>query len=250
MDLVSLRFIYRGLKARYRDHRTELVALISSLRQDDVAIDVGANKGSFTFSLARSVPNGAVFAFEPQPVLAEYLKVVTRSAQLANVIVEGVGLSDRAGVMKLSIPGDGGPSPGATLESRPTWEQSCGLDVPITTLDEYFKDERRRIGAIKIDVEGHEMAVLRGGEKVIRVNQPTIVCEIERRHMSHGNVETVLDYFRSIGYDGFFVHRSVLIPISEFDAVSHQVEDGERFWDGKDYCNNFVLRPSVSPGNP
>lgn len=244
MDLVSLRFIYRGLKSRYRDHRSEMGALVSALGQGDVAVDVGANKGSFTFSLARAVPKGLVFAFEPQLILADYLKIATRSARLSNVVVEAVGVSDKAGAMNLSIPGDGESSPGATLESHlSTVEQCRVLTVPVTTLDEYFKDQPRRIGAIKIDVEGHEMSVLRGGEKTLCAHKPVIVCEIERRHVSHGNVETVLDYFRSIEYDGFFVHRSSLIPISQFDPAKHQPEDGERFWDRKDYCNNFVMRP-------
>jgi hypothetical protein len=32
------------------------------------------------------------------------------------------------------------------------------------------------------------------------------------------------------------------LPISRFDAAVHQRQDGEWFWKGRDYCNNFVFR--------
>ena len=82
------RFIYRGLKARYRDQRLELRALTQTLRSTDIAIDVGANKGSYLWSLSKAVPRGRVVAFEPQPLLADYLRQACQRAGLTNVQVE------------------------------------------------------------------------------------------------------------------------------------------------------------------
>ena len=115
------------------------------------------------------------------------------------------------------------------------------MTVPVFSLDTYFAGEKHSIGAIKIDVEGHELSVLRGAQDILASHTPLVVCECESRHMTEGNVLTVLDYFRSLSYDGFFVHRSRLRPIAEFKREIHQREQGRRFWDSPDYCNNFVM---------
>ena len=244
MNSLTARFLYRGWRARFRDHKAEITALTSALGRWDIAVDVGANKGSFLPALSRAVPQGTVYAFEPQPTLANYLKLAVASARLSNVVVEPKGVSDRAGALTLGIPGEGESSPGASFEEPVRLGARCRLlEVPVCTLDQYFADERRRIGAIKIDVEGHEMRTLRGSENLIRTHKPTIVCESEGRHMPGRSVETVLDYFRSLGYDGFFVHRSRLIPIAQFNPARHQRAVGEGYWNDKDYCNNFVMTP-------
>jgi hypothetical protein len=95
---------------------------------------------------------------------------------------------------------------------------------------------------MKIDVEGHELAVFRGARETLRRDSPVLVFECENRHISGDDVFMVLDYLRSLGYDGSFVCRGALMPISGFDPAIHQRQVGERFWDRKDYCNNFVMR--------
>lgn len=242
---MKFRFLYRGLKARFRDERAEITALVQALSPGDIAVDVGANKGSFLPSLSSAVPEGKVVAFEPQPYLANYLEKACASAGLTNVVVEAAGLSDREGMLTLGIPGEGQASPGASFELAVQERESCRtIEVPVFSLDEYFATEQRHIGAIKIDAEGHELSVLKGAENILRKHRPLVVCECESRHMTHGKVETVLEYLRSLSYGGFFVHRARLIPISEFSPDLHQSSVGERYWDHKDYCNNFVMTSS------
>jgi len=239
---MNLRFVYRGLKARYRDDRCELAALIGALRPDNIAVDVGANKGSYLWSLSRAVPNGRVIAFEPQPRLADYLSRACIATGLRNVVVENAGVSEQNGNMTLAIPGEG-DSPCASFELAVRSRESCRtIEVQVYSLDEYFASEKARIGALKIDVEGHELSVLQGATMVLAKHAPLIVCECESRHMSEGNIGTVLDFFRDHSYDGFFVQRSRLVPISEFKSDIHQMQVGERFWDSPDYCNNFILK--------
>jgi hypothetical protein len=54
----------------------------------------------------------------------------------------------------------------------------------------------------------------------------------------------VLDYLRKRRYDGFFVQRSRLVPLLQFRPEVYQRTEGDRFWDKKDYCNNFILTRS------
>jgi len=239
---MKLKFLYRGLKAQFRDQRSEIRSLVSALAQEDVAVDVGANKGAYIPALSRAVPRGRVVAFEPQPVLADYLRRACAAARFDNVTVEAAGVSSTPGAMTLYVPGEGESSPGATLESAIERRENCRhLQVPVVTLDAYFAGEVRRIGGLKIDVEGHELAVLQGAAELIREHSPTIVVECENRHLRTGSVYDVLDFLRSLGYDGHFVHRHALRPLSEFRVDIHQPSLGDRFWDAPDYCNNFVL---------
>jgi hypothetical protein len=69
-----------------------------------------------------------------------------------------------------------------------------------------------------------------------------LVFECENRHLAPGTVQDVFSYLEDLGYEGSFVCRSQVFPISEFDAAVHQRQDGEWFWKNKDYCNNFVFR--------
>lgn len=243
------RFIYRGLKARYRDQRSELKALISTLRPDDIAVDVGANKGSYIWSLSHAVPDGHVVAFEPQPLLSEYLRLACPAAGLRNVIIVGAGASSKSGHLTLAIPGRGESSPGASFEEAVRQRETCRtVRVPTHALDDYFASEKRRIGAIKIDVEGHELAVLEGAREILARHAPMVVFECEARHMTHGSVESVLTFLRDHSYDGVFVCGSKLIPVSQFDPAKHQRQQGERFWHARDYCNNFIMKRTKQSG--
>jgi FkbM family methyltransferase len=239
-----LRFWHRALKARWRDQRAEIRALVEAIAPGEAAVDAGANKGSFLPWLSRAAgSDGRVFAFEPQPELASDLARVCRAAGLTNVEVEAAGVSDRAGTRVLRIPGAAGPSPGASLEAAVA-ARSPGRDVtvPVVALDECLRKERRRIAAIKIDVEGHELSVLRGAPGILDRDAPVVVVEAEERHAGAENLAAVLAFLTERGYEGGFVRRGRLEPLAAFDPDVHQRRFPGRFWDDPDYCNNFVLR--------
>jgi FkbM family methyltransferase len=237
-----LRFLYRGLRARWRDQRAEIAALVGAIRPGETAVDVGANKGSFVPSLSWAAGPGRVVAFEPQPALAEYLRCACRAARLTNVVVEAAGVSDRAGRQTLHVPGAGAASPGASFEPTvAALSPGRDLPVPVVTLDEYFRSESRRIAAIKVDVEGHELAVLRGAREILARHAPLVVFECEARHVGEEGVRAALGFFKERGYGGGFVRRGRLVGVEEFDPAVHQKRPGGRFWDSPDYCNNFVM---------
>ncbi|HUZ11388.1 MAG TPA: FkbM family methyltransferase [Caulobacteraceae bacterium] len=70
------------------------------------------------------------------------------------------------------------------------------ISVPVARLDDF---QLPPIGFIKIDVEGHEEAVLQGARETIGRNRPALMIEIEERH-NRGAIERVFDHFRSDGY--------------------------------------------------
>ena len=235
-------FLYRNLKARYRDERQEIRALTSAIRPGDVAVDCGAYKGSYLWSLSRAVGPGRVVAFEPQAAPAHYLREVVARCGLRNVTIENIAVSDHEGRMSLRLPG-GSNSPGASLEHEFADDPDCATaEVDVVSLDGYFDDCTARIAALKIDVEGHELAVFEGAERLIDKHSPVLVFECEERHLSGRSVRDVLRWLQDRGYDGSVVQAGRLVPVAEFDPSVHQAQDSDRFWDAKDYANNFIMR--------
>ena len=242
---MKARFIYRNLKARFCDQRQEIKTLLAAVQRGDVVVDVGANKGSYLYWMSRAVGPGRVVAFEPQPKLAAYLTQAVAVCNLKNVTVEAKAVSDHSGRMTLHTPGDA-ESPGASLEGAVQNREACGqLEVEVVALDDYFVRESGRIAVIKIDVEGHELAVFQGAKGIISQHSPVLIFESENRHLSHGTVFDVLRYLTDLGYRGSFICGNSLLPIAQFDSAQYQRQDGARFWDRPSYCNNFIMYRDV-----
>jgi FkbM family methyltransferase len=236
----SIRFRVRALKALLRDSRAEFAAIWRHLRPGDIACDIGANKGSFIYWLSWWVGNGRVVAFEPQPELARALVNICGVIGLFNVKVEAKAVYSHSGDQDLFMPV--GHQPGASLNRKALQGESfTTLSVPLVVLDEYF-DASDRVTLLKIDVEGAELGVFKGAERILRQHAPLLVFECENRHLAPGNVQEIFSYLTDLGYQGSFVCRGRVLPISGFDAAVHQRWDGEWFWKSPDYCNNFIFR--------
>ena len=234
---MKTRFLYRAWKARLRGERGEVQALLSRLGPGDRAVDVGANKGAYLYWMRRAVgPAGAVYAFEPQPGLARYLEAARQCMGWENVSVREVALSDSAGRKALHVPGWEG-SPGASLEAA---VGGRAREVEVDTLDHQLEGEGA-VRLVKIDVEGHELAVLRGAARTLSAHHPALLFESEMRHLGGRSPHEVFAYLRSLGYRGAFFSPRGLRPIEEFDPSVHQRCGPGRFWEAPCYCNNFLF---------
>jgi FkbM family methyltransferase len=233
------RFIVRGLKARFRDEKAELRAIRDHVSLSDTVCDIGANKGNFTFWLAKWCRNGRVIAFEPQSHIASRLAADCTALKFSNVKVEPIGVFSATGSQTLSIPI--GHSPCASIKpAGALYDNVSTVSIPVVALDDYFSS-KERVSLLKIDVEGAELDVLRGAERILKTFFPLLVFECENRHFENGSVDDVFDYLASIGYQGEFVCRRKVRPISEFDVSVHQRADREWFWKSADYCHNFIF---------
>jgi FkbM family methyltransferase len=252
-----LRYLYRAYRYRFRVDRAELRFVRDSLRPGQVAVDVGCHKGAYTYWMRRRVgPSGAVFAFEPQPRQVAYLKKAFESLPYDNVVLVPKALSDKVGHASLHIPDGAGKTHAATLEqgagsrergelgpnSYSSLHAPCSLlPVATTTLDTFFADQPRGPDFLKIDVEGHELAVLLGGQRTLESHRPTLLIECESRHRPDGNVRPVFDLLHSLGYDGTFFRNGRRLPLAEFDPVVHQQIGPDTHDLPHDYVNNFAF---------
>jgi FkbM family methyltransferase len=233
-------------KRRQGDPATRVVDDLA--RPGQQVLDIGANWGLFTARLGRVVgPTGHVEAFEPLPAHAATLNAV--AAQLPAVDVHLTALSDHEGRADLVIPVHEGEPLTALAHLDAPGEAAAGerrVPVPLRTLDAVLGDDRPPVDLVKCDVEGHELEVLRGGERTLRRGRPALVLEIEERHRPQGGVAEVFDYLRSIGYEGRAARHDGLVPLTRFDVERDQLAHlraGEQITHDppKDYVNTFLF---------
>jgi FkbM family methyltransferase len=241
--LSQLAYLYRAWRYRFRVDPAEIRYLLDTLQAGDTAIDIGCHKGGYLYWMRRRVGRqGFVYAFEPQPRLFEYLTGIQQLFSFQNVKLENMGLSSQTGRMELHIPASSsGTSPGATLNALAGNSDFLRHEVQVTTLDAYFQAKGIRPALIKIDVEGHELEVLKGGRALLQTCRPRILMECENRHLNGGDVRNVFAFLLDLGYSGRFIHKGKLRPLAEFDAAVHQQQGPGRFWEAPDYVNNFVF---------
>ncbi|MFC2057184.1 FkbM family methyltransferase [Chloroflexota bacterium] len=146
------------------------------VKNGDIVVDLGANMGYFTLLAARLVGNkGNVYAFEPAPANYNMLVKNVDLNEYKNVIANQKAVSDVVGVVKLYLSDkDIGSHTIRERHDIPQFTESQSgefVEVESITLDEFFKDEKRAVNVIKMDVEGAELLALSGMERVIRQNK-------------------------------------------------------------------------------
>jgi FkbM family methyltransferase len=202
------------------------------------ALDIGANHGVYSYFMVRHFDR--VVAYEPQPACIETLQ----SWAGDRVEMRAVALSDHAGESTLSIPvAHGVALTGyARLDDSAAPASGLQLEVPIERLDDQDLSDVR---FVKIDVEGHELPVLRGGERLLVRDSPVLLVEIEQRHL--GTVRTVgevVDYVVSLGYRCQFRRGSRWVPFDQFEP---DVDQSPRDVGTSRYVSMFLFLPSSAP---
>jgi len=165
-----------------------------------------------------------------------------------NVSIRDCALSDSTGRRVLHVPGWEN-SPGASLEAlEPGAAANAERDreVAVDTLDRQLENAGRpRIALVKVDVEGHELAVFRGAERTLSSSRPALLFESEMRHLSGRSPHEVFAFLKGLGYRGAFFSPRGLRPIGEFDPSVHQRRGPGRFWEAAGYCNNFLFEATA-----
>ncbi len=224
---------------KWIDGEREIRLLRSLCTRDRIAIDVGANIGVYTWHLRRLAKR--VVAYEANPALAARLR--DAFAGDMRVDVRACAVSERAGRVTLQVPvyaGKANDALGSVAGKFPGSPELRTHEVESRRLDD---EAHLDVGFLKIDVEGHEKAVLEGARELISRERPTILVEIEERH-APGALRDVPAMLDALGYDAFFLRDTALVPFARFDAATMQnpaVVD-ERGAHGL-YLNNFLFLP-------
>ena len=158
------------------------------IKKGNVIFDIGANIGSHSYYMARHFQNIAVFAFEPLPANAGYIKEMVSINKITNItlVEKAVGAQSGHSYFDASV---------NNHQGRIT-DKEEGLIVGMVSLDDYINEKNLLPDFIKIDVEGGEAAVLNGFSKNIQLLYPTIIVEVHTKEQAI----MVAGFFRPLAY--------------------------------------------------
>jgi protein O-GlcNAc transferase len=182
------------------------------LRPGHMVVDIGANYGVYTVSMAKKVgASGHVWAFEPASSTGEFLQRSILAGGLEQVTLEQKAVSSASGVAQLALQGH------AELNSIVHGESSAAASetVWLVTLDECMEQFRwTDIELIKIDAEGEERNIVRGGRRFFAELSPLVQYEL--RQAEDVNFPLIHD-FTALGYDSYRLvpGLNTLVPYTE-----------------------------------
>jgi FkbM family methyltransferase len=215
------------------------------LCKGDVVVDVGANIGNLAIAASIAVgPEGAVYAIEGHPRTFRYLEGNIRLNRAGNIRSYNAAIGARDGVAVLSDKHCDDQN--AIIGAGP------GVVVPIRRLDSLL--QLGNIDLLKIDVEGYELFVLQGAEKILEGTE-CIYCELsEDNFRNHGYTSRdVIGFLKVHGFEIYKIEERQLLPVfDDFVAESlvnvialksiaafmkRQVVNGRHLLDDG-FCNN------------
>lgn len=201
LKLVASTKKHLGLfRRRARQREAAMASLLASyVRPDGVIYDIGANIGLYTVVFAGNRTR-KVISFEPSDTAYPYLQRNIAANALTNVDAHQIVLSDRAGTCRF------------TLDTITTATSHCsevdepGVELPCADLDSYIAKHRLLPpDLIKMDVEGHDQAVLRGMVTCLSRDRPAVFVEGGLR-AANGEIGAIT-FLQTVGYTVWDVNR-------------------------------------------
>jgi FkbM family methyltransferase len=217
----------------------------------DQCVDVGAHQVTYTILLSHNAKR--VHAFEPSRHSFDVLSALN----IANVTAFNAALGSARGEAEIFLPSINGEIDHALATLRPLagHEHVKGeaQKIKVLRFDDFeTKIDFDRIDFVKIDVEGFELQVLRGMERLLQLKHAALLIEIEQRH--NPDYLQVFEYLGRLGYQCYFTGDGArLQPLDVAELPSLQSaerlarDDARKFRLGerKSYINNiFFLQPA------
>ncbi len=187
----------------------ELQLLKKIIIPETDTIDIGVYRGVYSYEMAKY--SKMVHAFEPNPIIFKDIEL-NLGKIIKNINLYNFALSDKENKVLLKVPIRNKNYDKSNYEEyfqmgRATiHEQNVMGDIETFEIKSKKLDNftfSNRISFIKIDVEGHEMSVIKGAENTIKQYKPTLLVEIEEKHSKQKVLDSI-NYINSLGYESFF----------------------------------------------
>jgi FkbM family methyltransferase len=211
------------IKIRWDKKEKDFFHFLELIPDDGIVLDLGANIGVTSYHLAKKLPKSTVFSFEPLTLNMDILKRIKKRFNLKNVNEFQVAVGDKPGTLEMVMPViNNVPMHGLShVIHADNTEFNSGLKykVPVICLDKFkpLMEAKKRITALKIDVENFEFFVLKGAENLIINNHPVIYCEL----WENSNRKKCIDFLNNLNYSAFILHKKELLPIDKTTINKH-----------------------------
>jgi FkbM family methyltransferase len=150
--------------------------LIKNFKDDDIFYDIGANYGFYVLLAQEFITKGEIHAFEPNPKIFKLLRKNSRLDIYKNTFLNEMALSDKTGETEFFDREISRHSGGSSLIKHQHFLKYKVIKVKTTTLDDYILNHKPPT-IMKIDVEGEESLVLKGGLELLKKYSPMIIME-------------------------------------------------------------------------
>jgi FkbM family methyltransferase len=172
--------------------------IVKAVRDGKQFVDIGANAGYFSLLAHKYChDNKTPISVEPMPENIKLLELHFKLNNIQNHTIEALAISDRSGSIQFS----NAPNLAAnTYKQESSMHQYDSIDVPTNTLS--FIAEKYKLAEnclVKIDVEGAELDVLKGGADFITTYKPSILLATHNCHVPNVK-EDCLAFLQKIGY--------------------------------------------------
>jgi FkbM family methyltransferase len=198
LRLVKSEMTYEAWKSPESYRMADEVFLKQVLRPGGLVVDIGANIGMVTLQAAQLVgASGHVIAVEPQPRIVSYCRENVHLNRLSNVTVIESAVGETNGTVSFNCD---------PCDDVSRVVAKGGTTVPLTTLDAIASSQDdRRINLLKIDTEGFELSVLKGGAKTL-ARTDWVYVEVDAYNYSHYGHSTaeVISLLQQHGFDTYF----------------------------------------------
>jgi FkbM family methyltransferase len=221
-------------------------AIKGASKDADFFLDIGSNFGFYSVMVRKTHPSVNTICFEPFPAIYHDNIAFHKANGLEPLTIVNKAVSNVAGTTTLFVPKITFISDvrSATLEQNFFYNRNMELieqkieTITLDSLTTTYKQLNTGNVFIKIDVEGHERAVLEGGREFFKAIRPVVVCEVD---LIPETLEFLSGYLETLRYTCFGISPTGLIQLRPMDfAVFNSGRDFLFIPDEKLIFKNFL----------
>lgn len=188
------------------------------LVDNEIFLDIGANVGIHALLSLTANSTIEVHAFEPSPDIFQRLLRNIKRNEIKEVKAYQLALANQLGEIYFDD-----KSKGANIGISKISEIPTETRVAVSTVDALFLGSEKRIGLIKIDVEGFEPDVLSGSKGILERDKPTILLEFNSHHYPIEDIVKHIPY----EFDLYVVSGGEICPVENIDSLNliHRAKD-------------------------
>lgn len=198
---VGDHYLYFGIKNTVFDH------VLPVIKSAEVIADIGANIGTTALFFANQNPQAHIYAFEPHPNSFKKASENIALNRFKNIHLINIGLGEQPATLKLYEVNKYNSGMNRILSQNMDNNLSY-VEIVINTFDNFCKkNEIKTLNFVKIDVEGFEYWVIKGGVNTLQKYKPVLFVELNDNSLKEGSQKSAKEFIEllnSIGYNTIY----------------------------------------------